>query len=98
MNHRLREKLPRMPTKQGISAPTLRTVLPARIAICTLAVNGNGLYHGAPDVGRMQPVVGGHQQVHQDGALPPPKRGWENGDGPGGHLRKRGMEIPRAAY
>ena len=95
-NHRLRQKLPRVP--KDIPASTLRAVLPAGTAIRTLEVNSNGLYHRTPDFERLRSTMGDHQLIHQNGALPSFEKRRKNGGGPGGHLRKRSMQTPRAPH
>jgi len=84
-----------MPTKQGISTPTLLAVLPAGTAVRTMAVHSNGLHHGDTNHGGVRPAIGDHRSIHQNGPLSPSEEKQENRDRPGNSFRQRSMEIPR---
>jgi len=97
-NHRLRQKLPRVPAQQGVPAPTVRDVLPTGITIHPMAIHSNGLHHETSPLRRLRSAVGGHRPIHQDGALPSSQKRRKNGGKPGGHFRKRSTETPRASH
>ena len=95
-DHRFHQKLPRLPTKQGLPSLTIRAVFPAGVTICTMAIYSNGFHHGATHLRGMPPAMGGYQPIHQDGALHPAPG--KNRSGPSGHLWPRSMETPRVAH
>jgi len=97
-NHRLCQKLPRMPTEQGVSTPTLWAVLPGRITLRPMAFYSNGLHHETPNLGRLQPTMGNHRPIHQDGVLPPFGEGRKDGGRPSRHLCPRSMEASRPPH
>jgi len=93
-NHRLRQKLPRVPAEQGGPTPTLWPDLPAGTTIHPVAIHSDGLHHGLPPLGQMRPAMGSGRPIHQDGTLPSPKKGRKGGGRPSGHLCQRSMEAP----
>ena len=44
-HHRIRAVMPHLPTRQSAMTPTIRTVITAGAALCSMAVHQHGLHH-----------------------------------------------------
>jgi len=94
-DHRFCQKLPRLPTNQGLPSSTIWAVFAVGATIRTMAVHSNRLHQGTPNLRRLRPDIGNYRPIHQDGALPPLKERREDGGRPGRHLGPRSMKVPR---
>jgi len=71
-NHRLRQKLPRMPTEQGIQTRAIRTVLAIGASLRSVAINFYVLHYGTAALRELRPTLGNHRLIHQNGRLHSP--------------------------
>jgi len=77
------------------TTPAIQTILALEITIYPVAINSDGLHHGATKIGRIRPTMGHHRQVHKDGPLPTASREQEDSGRFGSSVRTRNIVTPR---